>query len=77
MKIENSRGYEIEYDSPAINIYNDFGTCLTFEFDSVEQIDQLIIILNDIKNYFIKENKHDIKIPETPKRKAKGKSRKT
>lgn len=60
MKIENSDGYEIEYDEeyegedlPYLHMYNDWGTCMSFKIDSKGQIDKLKEILNDIEeNYF-------------------------
>lgn len=56
MKVENSKGYEIEVDQEnpfQMEMFNDWGTCMTFEFDSREQVDELIKMLEVVKERWL------------------------
>lgn len=61
MIITNSDGYEIDIDkdSQYIEMYNDWGTCLSYKIDSIDQINQIIGTLMILRESFPKKFKED------------------
>ena len=61
MIITNSDGYQIEIykESVYIEMYNDWGTCLSYKVDSIDQINQIIGALMVMRESFPKKFKED------------------